>query len=166
MKKIGIVLIVGLDLLACGSGDKAKAFGALDKHATEYGACRVLSEQKEVDGKPGWIAASVCDAQHRQAVLQELPGMDAKKFDGYFTDWKKEKGEAAVTAARKNPPPSGGGSLAAGGGRISESARMAIINECNLVNCKGVGVNNATTAHLTCLESCCRSKGMKVNCRE
>src|ERR1043165_7185269 len=105
MKKTSMILILGL--AACG-GDKAKVFEVLDKHADKYGQCRVMSEQKEVDGKPGWIAASVCDVQHRQAVLAELPNIDTKKFDGYFTDWKKEKGEAAVAVARKSPLPSAG----------------------------------------------------------
>jgi hypothetical protein len=162
MKNTTCIAVLAFVLLACGGKEKARTFEVLDKHASEYGACRVMSEQKTVDGEAGWIAASVCDVKHRQAVLKELPDVDAKKFDGYFTDWKKEKGAAAVAAARKNPLPSNG---VAGGG-MSESARIGMINDCNLVACKGVGGSYSTPAHQACVESCCRSRGMKVNCRE
>lgn len=162
------LFIVVVGLTACGKG-KSDTYAALDKHAPEYGRCEVMSEAREIEGKPAWLAASVCKAQHRQAVLADLPGMDAKKFDDHFTEWKKEKGPAAIAEARKNPSagqPSGGGG-GGGGGRMSESARMAIINDCNLGMCrKNTPVERASPENMACMASCCRSKGMKQDCRE
>ena len=104
---------VAVALLAC-KGGKTKAFAAFDSHRLEYGKCEVMAESKEsVDGKPAWMAATVCRAQHRTAVTTELGG-DAKAFDKYFDDWKKEHGAAAVADARANPAPTTASESSAG----------------------------------------------------
>ena len=54
-----VLLLSMLLLPACGKG-KAEAFAALDKHKDEYGRCEVIGEQKEFEGKPAWLGATVC----------------------------------------------------------------------------------------------------------
>lgn len=98
----GVVLLAAA-LLACKGGkSKTEVYAALDKHRLEYGKCEIMAESKtEVEGKPAWMAATVCRAKHRQTVLAELG--EQKKFDDIFEEWKKEKGPQAVEDARKSP---------------------------------------------------------------
>lgn len=149
-----------LGMTGC-DGSKDATYAALDKHKDAYGRCGAMKESKEeVGGQPAWLAATACEAKFRQTVAADIKDFDRAKFEKHFETWKKEKGEAAIAAQRGKPitpdaaPPGAG---------MSEADRLKILNECNLQQCTQ---NRGTPEQMTCMEQCCRSKGMKVNCRE
>lgn len=88
---------------ACNKGkSKSEIFDILDKHRLSYGKCELMAQSKDqIDGKPAWMAATVCRVKHRQEVLTEVG--ESSKFEDWFEDWKKEKGPKAVQDARSAP---------------------------------------------------------------
>ena len=128
------VLLTAGALLACKGGKaKTETFAALDKHAIDYGRCEVMNESKEeVNGKPAWIAATLCRAQFKKKVMDELS--DTKKFEDYFEEWKKEKGAKAIADARAAPADTSAPAAAAGSDDCPNGA--GCLNRCRS-ECEG-----------------------------
>lgn len=115
-------------LFATGCGKSKAIQAALDKHKIDYGRCELMAEQKEVNGSPGWAAATACRVKLRQTIMTEVGEEKLETYEKALEAWKADHGKEAVEEAKKAGGASGGGATGGSGDGCPDGA--ACLNKC------------------------------------
>jgi hypothetical protein len=166
-----ILLLCTFSVVACCNRGKSRSevFAVLDKYRLDYGKCEVIAKSSgKVNGQEPWLAATACRGKHLRLVLDEVG--DSKNFNGWFEEWKKERGPKAVEDARSTPStpgdssgndcPNGAGCLnrcrsecETKHGKMTDVAKISACAKSGKKpeECVAAGSNNAAVA---CFRSC------------